>query len=617
MNARHSMICGWKSFCRIFICSLVLGLQALHNVKAYDYFYTPPKAWPDSTIRMTLRLGNTLDAPLSDGSLSFNAVAIDALKAWNLYITTAKFVWVTNSLVAPRDRDGINQAFFDKTIYGLSFDDALAVTLNYSSRRAIIESDVVFNSEAEWDSYRGPLRSISGPSGYIYDLRRVALHEFGHTLGLSHPDEAGQIVAAVMNSVVSDVDRLTTDDQQGGFALYGGLPFILTDPESQIAVAGSDVIFSVAARGEPPLKYQWYFNDVPIAGATNDTYLIERVQTIDVGSYMVVASNSFGETESEPASLTLDPTTAFGVLGAPFIYQIIANNNPTSYSATGLPPGLFCDPKTGVISGIPTRTGTFLVRVKASNLFSSTVRTITFTIDSGALIGTKGASGVVSVPFDFLIVTDNFPDWYSVTGLPPGLVCDGRTGLISGIPTRTGTFNVNVKASNLFGSTTGILTFTIREGRIISSKTKLGVVGVPFFYAIVANFDPTWYSASGLPPGLFCFGDTGEISGVPTETGTYNVEVRARNLLASAIDSVLVTIGTGSVGLGSPTLSAVRSDDSFLLSWPQTSEGFVLEETELGSNSWTNSPVKIVVQGNENVVEIPATGTMKFFRLRK
>ena len=420
-----------------------------------------------------------------------------------------------------------------------------------------------------------------------------------------------------MNSFVSDVDRLTSDDQQGAFALYGGLPVILTDPESQVAVAGTDVTFTVVARGMPPLSYQWYFNDVPIPGATNDTHLIERVQSIQAGTYMVVVSNSYGSMESEPAILSLDPTTAFGVLGAPFFYEIVANNAPTSYSATGLPPGLFCDATTGVISGIPTRTGTYLVRVKASNLFSSTSRTITFTIDSGAFIGFGAPVGVVSVPFNYLLFADNFPDWYTVSGLPNGLVCDGRTGLISGIPTRTGTFRVTVKASNLFGSTSDILFITITQGSIISSQTSVGIVGVPFVYRIIANFSPTWYSASGLPPGLFCFGDSGEISGVPTETGTYDVELHARNLFASATDVVSITIGTGNIGVGSPTLSAIRSDDSFLLSWPQTSEAFVLEETELGSNAWTNSSVKIVVQGDENVVAIPVTGTMKFFRLRK
>src|SRR5207302_6092655 len=54
-----------------------------------------------------------------------------------------------------------------------------------------------------------------------YDIQRVALHELGHALGLAHPDQAGQHVSAVMNSVVSDLYALTADDIAGGQSLYG------------------------------------------------------------------------------------------------------------------------------------------------------------------------------------------------------------------------------------------------------------------------------------------------------------------------------------------------------------------------------------------------------------
>ena len=84
----------------------------------------------------------------------------------------------------------------------------------------MVESDTLFNRAITFDAYRGPLQFI--PHGLaIPDIRRVFLHELGHTLGLGHPDQGGQQVVAVMNSVVSNQEILSADDIAGGQYLYG------------------------------------------------------------------------------------------------------------------------------------------------------------------------------------------------------------------------------------------------------------------------------------------------------------------------------------------------------------------------------------------------------------
>src|SRR5438876_12042447 len=47
------------------------------------------------------------------------------------------------------------------------------------------------------------------------------VHELGHVLGLAHPDDHGQHVAAIMNSITSDRETLSSDDIAGGQSLYG------------------------------------------------------------------------------------------------------------------------------------------------------------------------------------------------------------------------------------------------------------------------------------------------------------------------------------------------------------------------------------------------------------
>ena len=56
------------------------------------------------------------------------------------------------------------------------------------------------------------------------------------------------------------------------------------------------------------------------------------------------------------AQITSDPFL-FGVLGSPMQYQITADNQPTSFDAFNLPPGLTCNRTTGLISGVPNISG--------------------------------------------------------------------------------------------------------------------------------------------------------------------------------------------------------------------------------------------------------------------
>ena len=119
---------------------------------------------------------------------------------------------------------GSNPIYFANSRCGVGFGDALELTLGcwVADSGALLNAAVFVNNTVEWNAYDGPLQTSNGQ--YVYDIRRLLLHELGHVLGLDHPDAHGQSVAAIMNSHARDLFRLQPDDIEGIFSLYGGSP---------------------------------------------------------------------------------------------------------------------------------------------------------------------------------------------------------------------------------------------------------------------------------------------------------------------------------------------------------------------------------------------------------
>ncbi len=184
-------------------------------------FNAGAQKWGGLTVPMHLQLG-AVNGTLIDGATSWDTVAEEALGLWNASLTNLKFTAVRNSTASLSDENGINNVFFAGSVYGTAWDNrTLGITLLKfdPGTNRYSEADVLFNATVTWNSYRGPLRTAS-PGVNLNDFRRVALHEFGHALGLNHPDDIKQNVSAVMNSVSSDVDTVTADDAAGARAIY-------------------------------------------------------------------------------------------------------------------------------------------------------------------------------------------------------------------------------------------------------------------------------------------------------------------------------------------------------------------------------------------------------------
>jgi hypothetical protein len=183
------------------VCLLV-GL-ALAGVTVFGYALTPGEPrWDIDDVPLLLETGT-------------EDFAFHGIDGWNAVLGDVQFDGIISGRSNPAIGDGDNDVFWDIDGYGVPFNDFVwAYTFRRYTDGQFFEADVIFDAGRAWSRF---------------ELRAGALHEFGHVLGLSHPNQAGQSVFAVMNSAW-DNDALTADDVAGGQALYGG-------PEQLLAVS--------------------------------------------------------------------------------------------------------------------------------------------------------------------------------------------------------------------------------------------------------------------------------------------------------------------------------------------------------------------------------------------
>jgi len=425
---------------------------------------------------------------------------------------------------------------------------------------------------------------IAGATAQALDLAAVTNEQAG---------AYSVAVACPCGSVTSLVANLT----------ILGIPLITNLHQDLRVYCGETVTLQVGATGPTPLSYQWFFHGAPIGSATNATLAVVGVTNGNAGQYSVLVSCPCGSITSSVASLTINPEpplitsplTATAVQGQPFSYTITGLHNPTLYTAAVLPPGLALNPTNGIISGTNFENGTFYIRLGTQNACAGDSRTLTLAVSSGAPVITSAATagGVAGSPFTYTIAATQSPTKYSAQNLPPGVIVDPVSGIISGTPAYQGQFAATISASNPWGTGSAPLAVSIAYGPI----SGLSIVNVhtnyskPYLldieFGLRDNNNPTNGQPLVVDPSLLsvaAFEDTNQVDATSTAfilkrvlPGSLVVDVNLVLDFSESISSVALNGDSNSNGISDAVYAELSSAELFVTQQPASTRIGVYE----------------------------------------
>ncbi|MGD0089785.1 MAG: putative Ig domain-containing protein, partial [Planctomycetota bacterium] len=372
------------------------------------------------------------------------------------------------------------------------------------------------------------LAGQAGIAGSVDGTGSVALFNYPHGVAV---DPWGVVYIADTSNNIVRRGTVTIEDHATISAPTGqvGVDTLQLDTDPQTAVSWQWSIIripsgsSASLSPDPTVRNPQFTPDIP------DLYIFQLLATDALGNSSISTVQLVG---TDPPTITSPPAIT-GIQGQPFTYQITATNNPGSYDAANLPPGLSVNASTGTITGIPTVIG----------------------VPSPAVNGKVTAStSTTQFTINVLVAVNQFV--YMNTGALAGEVqqisafnsATGQVTLVTGFtdkPAVGDTFtiwNTTISATNDSGTDTKPLSITIviPPPVITSGTIATGIANRPFSYQITATnisvpvtgtvttpTNPTQFTATGLinaPVAVnqFVYMNTGALAGQAQQISAFN-----------------------------------------------------------------------------------------------
>ena len=271
--------------------------------------------------------------------------------------------------------------------------------------------------------------------------------------------------------------------------------------------------------------------------------------------------------------------------------------------------------------------------------------------NSGELNGTVGGSGTVTPK----ITTDSLPDGtvnqlytatlqatgnditWSASDLPDGLTLNESTGTISGTPTKEGTFNFTVTATNSAGNASKEYTLNIKPAKVSVTGVKLDQTELDLVVGgtetLIATVEPntatdktvTWESSN---PDVATVDQNGNVKAVASGTATINVTANdgsgqkasctvtvTQPVTGVTLDQTELALYTG----GSATLSATVTPENATnksLTWSSDNQNVAtVENGEVTAKAAGTATITVTTDDGKKTATCTVTVTDKTYTI--
>ncbi|MCB1227683.1 MAG: peptidylprolyl isomerase [Verrucomicrobiales bacterium] len=381
---------------------------------------------------------------------------------------------------------------------------------------------------------RAVLRVVAAGTALQYQWRKDGMDLPGQNLSylilpaLSTGD-LGSYDVVVSNAVATVTSNAVAVDFANPLA-------VTEQPTSQLLLEGAGATLHSAAMASPTPTVQWLKNGAAVRGAVAGDLMLDAVVLKDAASYKARwrSGRATGYSDvaelgvvSRASSVLTQKVNASLVLKAPaagpnlqYLWQRegvaltdgpdvrgAATNVLRLYRLTTAEAGRYTCVVTQVSSGTALESGPIEVRVVNG---PPVLRDFT---PAGGYIG---VDYTFTVPYSLDL--NRVPTAFSISGLPPGLKYDRKTGQIYGRPTRPGTFHLRILATNPAGRS------NLAQGDLVIQSLPMRTVGT-----FTALFD----RSEALNDNL-----GGRIDLVQTDSGAWSATVYAGAVRYAARGSV-------------------------------------------------------------------------------